>query len=131
MKRLSSILASVLLLCGLAACGAPKNEVFVSLRGNALAGYSWVCTTDDLGCVELLEDEYISGDTFCTVGKSGAYAFTYRPVCPGEVTLSYEYLRVGQDDEPLLTAVYRLTVDADNIISLEVLEAPDYPEDMY
>ena len=91
-----------LLLC-LSACGDPPNEVFVSLSGNALAVCTWVCTIEVLDCVELLKDEYISGDTFCTFGKSGTYAFTYGPVQPGQ----------------------------NNRISLEILEAPDYTEGMY
>lgn len=130
MKKLACILTSAVLLLLLAACGV-KNEARVALRCNALAGYMWRCVTADTGCIEYVGEDYVSGDSLCTLGKSGTYSFRYAPKEPGTVTLSYEYYWIDEEDVAVLTASCAFTVDDEGVITWQFVEAPDYPDGMY
>ncbi len=126
-KKLRKLMIGGLALGGLAAvCYATrrKDTFSIVLKENLTEGCLWRYTNEPAGVIRECASDYLhcisdreSG------GDYGQHKWTFTPIARGEALLRFQYVRPWASEEPpLVTAVYRVTVDSDHKTSCELVE---------
>ena len=116
------VLVAALLLAILAGCTSDTDEgsriYKIELEGNATTGYAWTYTMDKEGIVEEIMAEYIVDESEDDmVGVGGTFVFEFHGMKEGTVTLTFEYTRLWEDEEPEQVVTYKLRVDDEGLIT--------------
>ena len=84
----------------------------IQLDGNPTTGYSWEYTMKPEGIIQEVDNQYKSDtENQDIVGQGGEFTFTFSGVKAGETTLTFEYRRSWEEEEPLETKTFTATVD--------------------
>jgi len=88
------------------------NTATIKLEGNPTTGYGWYYSVVPDGIIKEISSDY--KQDFNPLGKNGVggtFIFKFESVAPGEATITFEYYRDWEDDPPVDTVVYLVTVD--------------------
>lgn len=119
-KRLLGM-TCVLLLAGALAFGAcaeetgnaPQNPAVI-LAGNPTTGYTWTATVEDESVLSVTEDGFAADSAGeGMVGAGGYQRFTLAGAAEGYTTVTFAYARSWEDEAPVYTLEYDVSVDAD------------------
>lgn len=71
----------------------------VELQANPSTGYSWICTSDSLRCLEFIEQTFRQPERKgMIVGAGGTDVRLYKAVAEGCDTINFEYKRRWEND---------------------------------
>ena len=122
---LSSILLTILAVGGCATTETATQEDIsadvyeIKLEGNLTTGYSWEYTMEPEGIIKEIDNQYNDeSEEERIVGEGGEFVFTFQSVKPGETTLTFEYRRPWEEEEPLETKTFIATVDEELNLSI-------------
>ena len=103
------IALAVVLLGG---CSGSKQAT-IELEGNPTTGYTWTYTMTPGGIVKEVsstyEEDNSAGEDMAGVG--GKFIFVFEGENAGNTTLNFEYKREWEEEAPIETATYELSVD--------------------
>jgi inhibitor of cysteine peptidase len=117
MKKIVCLICCFCIAASLAGCSQGNKTVKIKLEGNPTTGYTWEYEMSPDGIVREVSNDYASDSS--AVGSGGTFTFVFEGVAPGEAVLTFSYLRPWEEDEPPLeTAVYKITVDANNRLTM-------------
>lgn len=114
MKKVSMMVAVLLLAFGLIACGKKEpSEVEITLASNPTTGYVWELTEDkdEVLKFEEMEEDYDTDED--AVGTAGSESYQFVAKTAGEATIVFEYLRPWEDGEKAYRVTYDFKVDKD------------------
>lgn len=130
MSKLKKMLLGGLALGGLAAVYAVtrrKDSVSIVLKENLTEGYLWSRTTETDGVVKEISSDYVPAFADSETEESyGEHKWTFAPVAAGETLVHFSCVRPWKSDEqPVATAVYKMTVDSQRKLAVELIECSE------
>lgn len=92
---------------------APQNPAII-LAGNPTTGYTWVAQIEDESIVSVVDDGFATDETDEAVVGAGGYSrFELVGVAEGYTTVTFVYARSWEDEAPVYSLEYDVSVDAD------------------
>ncbi len=123
MKRKILILLIALCCFGFVGCSNKEklaNTMTVILEGNPTTGYEWTAIVKDKDIVKITKSEYTPDENAENlVGVGGKYTFEFEALKEGKTTITFEYKRSWETENPLYKTTYNITVDKDLNITYE------------
>ena len=113
MKRIISILVTVLLFCG---CSNGINinnnskELKINLYSNSSTGYEWTYKVSNEDIINISKS-YKTNCPSDVAGCGGENVYTIKPLKEGKVTITFKYARSWESSEYDLEAIYEIVVD--------------------
>ena len=95
-----------------------SDSVTIELKGNPSTGYTWEAVLSSENVVTVSKDVKYLGDEGM-VGAPSMFYFTLSSVSAGNTILTLEYKRLWEENVPLETKVYNITVDKKGKITME------------
>jgi predicted secreted protein len=75
-------------------CQADDEELSITLKENPTTGYTWKCSMDRIGILELESDEYKGEDISETlIGAGGEHSWYFKGISKGHVAVDFLYYR--------------------------------------
>ncbi|MBQ4313183.1 MAG: protease inhibitor I42 family protein [Clostridia bacterium] len=105
-------------LTGCSASSKASHTAVIELSGNPSTGYTWIYEMSEDNIVREVKNEFQMPSPSDRVGAGGKFVFEFEGISPGEVTLTFSYLRTFEDNPPVKTAKYIISVDNDLNVTL-------------
>ena len=130
MGKFKKILFGGLALGGLAAVYAVtrrKDTVSIVLKENLTEGYLWNSIIETDGVVKEISTDYVPAFADSETDEGyGEHKWTFAPVGAGETLVYFSYIRPWKrDEQPAATAVYKMTVDSQRKLAVELVECSE------
>lgn len=130
MKKLISVLLALALMLSAFCVGAfadiegePQHSLDIILEGNASTGYTWTVSISDESVVYVQDLGVESAEDI--LGAPGEYLFRICGSAAGSADITFAYLRVFEDTEPVISFTVPVTVDdALNVTASSTITLP-------
>lgn len=105
---------------------ADATILTVRLEANATTGYQWICTIDDESVLEEISEDYVpDAQAEGLAGAGGIYTADFQAASaqdganPGEVYLTFDYMRPWEEGSWIKSYTLQLHVDEDGKITVD------------